>query len=146
MEKYLSERAKWWPVSPELMAEYNDGSHTNKTAGGTLVWFKNGVYHRDGDKPAYIGSDGSLAWFKNGVYHRDGDKPAVIWSDGGLVWVKNGHGHRTTGPTVIRPNKKKEYYINGVNITNEVKSWLKTRKYNAPVTPEQQVEFVLTFS
>jgi hypothetical protein len=69
----------------------------------------------------------------------------VIGSDGSLEWWKNGQWHRTTGPAVNRTNKKKEYWINGNNITKEVESWLKTRKYTYPFTPEQQVEFVLTF-
>jgi hypothetical protein len=146
MNDYLKERELWWPVSPELMASYIDGSHTEKYSDGTLGWYKNDKWHRDGDKPAYIGADGTLIWCKNGLRHRDGDKPARIWADGNLHWYKNGLRHRTTGPAVIHPDNKKEYWINGVNITKEVKSWLKTRKYKYPFTPEQQVEFVLTFS
>ena len=115
-------------------------------ANGSLVWFKNDKRHRDGDKPAWIRADGTLEWQKNGKWHRDGDKPAEICADGNLVWYKNGLPHRTTGPAVIYPNNKHEYFINGVNITKEVESWLKTRKYKHPFTPEQQVEFTLTFS
>jgi hypothetical protein len=59
--------------------------------------------------------------------------------------LKNHLWHRTTGPAVIYSNTYHEYWINGVNITEEVKSWLKTRKYKYPFTPEQQVEFTLTF-
>jgi hypothetical protein len=123
MNEYLKERKIYWPVSSELMASY-----------------------RDGDKPARILANGTLAWWKNGQRHRDGDKPARIWADGALEWWKNGLRHRTIGPAVIRANKKKEYWINGVEITSEVKSWLKSRKYKHPFTPEQQVEFTLTFS
>jgi hypothetical protein len=115
-------------------------------ADGTLQWYKNGKVHRDGDKPAYIGADGTLQWYKNGDLHRDGDKPAWIRPDGTLEWHKNGLLHRATGPAVIYPNNKHEYWINDVNITKEVKIWLKTRKYKYPFTPEQQVEFALTFS
>jgi hypothetical protein len=170
MNDYLKDRDLWWPVSPELMASYKDGSHTEKYADGTLTWWKNGEYHRDGDKPARIGADGSLTWFKNDrrhrdgdrpafigadgsrqwfkndELHRDGDKPAYIRADGTLAWWKNDKLHRTTGPAVIRPNNKHEYWINGVDVSKEVKSWLATRQYNYPFTPEQQVEFTLTFS
>jgi hypothetical protein len=146
MNDYLKEQELWWPVSPELLASYRDGSHTEKWSTGSLAWFKNGYWHRDGDKPAYIHPDGTLQWHKNGKCHRDGDKPAWIDKDGRLEWRKNGKTHRITGPAVIRPNNKHEYWINGVEITSEVKSWLKTRKYKAPFTPEQQVEFTLTFS
>jgi hypothetical protein len=143
------------------MTSYNDGSHTNKHKNGSLEWVKNGQLHCLGDLPAWISATGSLAWLKNGVYHRDGDKPARIWVNGRLKWLENGvyhRGdaslewyksglpHRTTGPAAIYPNNKHEYRINGVNITEEVESWLKTRKYKYPFTSEQQVEFVLTFS
>ncbi len=170
MNEYLKERELWWPVSPELMAEYNDGSHDSKDTRdkllwykndllhrdgdkpaviysyGTLEWRKNGDLHRDGDKPAWIGADSRLGWWKNDKIHRDGDKPALIWPNDTLVWHKNGLRHRITGPAVIHPNNEHEYWINGVNITKEVKSWLETRQYKVPFTPEQQVEFVLTFS
>jgi hypothetical protein len=169
MNEYLKERELWWPVSPELMASYKDGSHTATTI-GILIWYKNGKKHRDEDKPAYIDADGSLewlkngkvhrggdkpafiysdltlAWYKNGKCHRDGDKPAYISSDGTLAWYKNHLLHRTTGPAKILPNNKHEYLIDGVEITSEVESWLKTRQYTYPFTPEQQVEFTLTFS
>jgi hypothetical protein len=170
MIDYLAERAKWWPVSPELLASYKFRLHTGKLrdhsqewrkAGnlhrgrdkptwiepdGTLFWLnKNQRRHRNGDKPAVIWNDGTLEWFKNGFRHRDGDRPAVIGSDGSLEWWKNGQWHRTRGPAVIRTIKKKEYWINGKNITAEVNAWLKHRKYKYPFTPEQQVEFALTF-
>jgi hypothetical protein len=128
------------------MASYKDGSHTEKRANGALLWLKNRQFHRDGDKPASIRADGTqVSWWKNGQLHRDDDKPAAICAEGTLEWWKNGLRHRVTGPAVIHPNNKHEYWINGVNITEEVKSWLKSRKYKAPFTPEQQVEFVLKF-
>jgi hypothetical protein len=128
------------------MASYDDDKPSYISPNGTLYWYKNGKIHRDGDKPAEIYANGSLAWYKNGDWHRDGDKPALIWADGLLAWYKNGLLHRTTGPAVIWPNNEHEYRINGVDVTKEVKSWLKTRKYRVPFTPEQQVEFTLTFS
>jgi hypothetical protein len=146
MKKYLTEHKLYWPVSPELMASYRDGSHTEEWAHGTLIWKKNSVFHRDRDKPALIRVDRKLAWYKNGKCHRDGDMPAWIYADGSLLWYKNGLRHRTTGPAVINQNNKKEYWINDVDITKEVNAWLKTRKYKGPFTPEQQVEFSLTFS
>ena len=170
MNEYLAERDQWCPVSAELMAEYNDGSHTKKWQDGSRVWYKNGVYHRDDDKPARIYATGTLVWFKNGQIHRDGDRPARIYEDGALNWFKNGQHHRdgdkpaqigmtgylgwyksglqhrVTGPAVIWPNKEEAYWINGVDVTKDVNAWLKTRKYKYPFTFEQQVEFALTFS
>jgi hypothetical protein len=69
----------------------------------------------------------------------------LIWPNDTLVWWKNGLRHRTTGPAIIYPNNKHEYWVNDIEITKQVDSWLKTRKYKAPFTPEQQVEFTLTF-
>jgi hypothetical protein len=170
MNEYLEERKLWWPVSPELMAGYRVGSHTKEWGDGTLRWFKNDQLHRDGDNPAYIGSNGTLMWFQNGAPHRDGDKPAQIYPNGTLLWYKNGLLHRdgdnpacigedgslhwyknekrhqVTGPAVINQNNEYQYWINGIDITKEVKSWLATRQYEYPFTPEQQVEFTLTFS
>jgi hypothetical protein len=148
MNEYLKERELWWPISPELMAQYNDGSHTHKFVYGELAWWKNFKLHRDGDKPARIWTDGTLIWYKNGEVHREDDKPAVIFADGRLCWYKNGVYHQTTGPAVIRPNNKHEheYWINGDNVTKDVKIWLESRKYKYPFTPEQIVEFTLTFS
>ena len=147
MNDYLKERDLWWPVSPELMTSYRDGSHTDDWLDGTLLWFKNGVWHRDGDKPARIyAANSTLLWYKNGKIHRDGDKPAAIFWNGTLWWYKNGKQHRVTGPAVINRNNKHEYWINGVNITAKVNAWLKTRDYLHPFTLEQQVEYTLTFS
>lgn len=35
---------------------------------GTTRWYKNGVLHRDGGKPAVIYSYGYQAWFEHGKY------------------------------------------------------------------------------
>lgn len=136
------ERAKYWPVSPELLAQYNDGSHTKNT-GGTLVWCQNGQQHRDGDKPAVIGSNGDLFWLQNNNLHRDGDKPAWIWSNGTLQWWQNGKYHRICGPAIIWSNGKKAWCINNKNITQEVNDWLAGEEWQG--TPEQIVEFQSRF-
>ena len=52
------EQAKYWPITPELMTQYRDGSHTEKDWNGNFIWYQNGQYHRDGDLPACIGSKG----------------------------------------------------------------------------------------
>ena len=170
MDQYLTEHKLYWPVNSELMASYRDGSHTEKLENGTLVWVKNGKLHRDDDKPARIDADGTLEWYKNGKLHRDGDRPAWIYANGSLAWWKNdvlhrdgdrpagiipndtcewwknGKKHRVCGPAAIYQMFVKQYWINGVNITEEVRSWLITRQCQFPLNPEQQVEFSLTFS
>ena len=144
MTKYIDqERAKYWPVSPELMVQYDDGSHTEKDRYGDLIWKKNGKLHRDGDKPARIDRDGHLVWYQNGLYHRDGDKPATIWADGTLEWFQNNLRHRFSGPAVIYASDKLEWWINYENITKEVNEWLAGEEWQG--TPEQIFEFQLRF-
>lgn len=54
-------------------------------------WHKNGVYHRDNDKPAIICMNGNMYWLKNGNYHRDGNQPAIICSNGLKFWFEEGN-------------------------------------------------------
>jgi hypothetical protein len=144
MKKYIAtERAKYWPVSKELMAQYKDGSHTYGSKDGTLIWEKNGQWHRDGDLPAVIYPDGQLEWYQNGLVHRDGDKPAVIYPNGQLEWRQNERLHRLCGPAVIYSNGKLGWLINGKNITQEVCAWLADTKWRG--TLEQIAEFQLRF-
>ena len=137
------ERARYWPISPELMAQYKDGSHT-KNEFDYLEWRQNDKMHRDGDKPAIIYADGSLAWYQIGLIHRDGDKPAIITADGGLEWWKNGQLHRYSGPARIRPSGGMSWWIRGEYITLEVNEWLEGKEWRG--TPEQIVEFQLRFT
>jgi hypothetical protein len=166
--KYQKELEKYWPVAPELMAQYKDGTHTEEFSDGHLIWEKNGQLYRLDDKPAFIGADGrlewqqydqihrdvdrpaiiyadgSLAWCQNGQYHRVGDRPACIGADGTLSWWKNGQQHRTNGPAVVRSNNKLEWWINDKNITKQVRAWLARKKWCS--TPEQIAEFKLRFA
>lgn len=96
------------------------------------MWHKNGVFHREGNKPAYIKimkhkSLGSVEveiitreWYVDGVFHRDGDKPVDhvktkrFNKDGKLIskqsikkWYKNGSIHRDGDkPAMIEKQKK----------------------------------------
>lgn len=144
MTKYTTqERAKYWPVSPELMAQYRDGTHNENDRYG-LYWTNQECQrHRDSDKPALIWSDGTLIWYQNGQLHRDGDKPAHISADGGLWWCQNGQRHRFCGPAVIKPDGTLEWWINHKNITQEVNKWLDGEEWRG--TPLQIFEFQLRF-
>ena len=101
---------EYWPVTAELMAQYNDGSHSKRDRYGDLYWWQNDKLHRDGDKPAVIDADGHLVWFQNGQLHREGDKPAKIFADGSLEWWKNDQLHRIGGPAIIRSNGTCRWY------------------------------------
>ena len=59
-------------------------------------WYKNGLNHRDNDKPAIIYHNGGMEWCKNGNYHRDRNLPAVIYSNGRMSWFKNGEFIRSS--------------------------------------------------
>ena len=78
-----------------------------------ICFYKNGRFHRDGDKPAVIFLDGRKEYWKNGVLHRDGDKPAVIYSSGTEKYYKNGKFHRDGDKPAMITTYKKEYRKNG---------------------------------
>ena len=79
-----------------------------------FCWYKNGLMHRDNDKPAVIFPNNTKAWYKNGKIHRDGDKPAVMGVNGTKMWYKNGLLHRGGGkPAIILPSGTKEWWKNG---------------------------------
>ena len=141
---WQNERKKYWPVSPELLAQYKDGTHTEKNIFDSLIWRQNLQWHRDSDKPAYIGKNGTLFWYQNARRHRDGDKPAVIYPNGSLEWWQNGQHHRICGPAVIYPTGRQEWWINNENITKEVNAWLAGEEWQG--TPEQIFEFKLRFT
>lgn len=145
MKRYIEqERAKWWPVSSELMAQYCDGSHTDITDFNALVWLdQNGKQHRDGDRPAYIGANSGLYWYQNDLSHRDGDRPSSIGVDGSLVWSQNGQTHRICGPAVIYDDKFL-WVIYDEDITLEVSEWLAGEEWQG--TPEQIERFQRRFT
>jgi len=64
-------------------------------------WYKNGLQHRDGDKPAKVGPGEYRAWYKHGVMHRIGG-PAEIYK-GTEIWCEDGEYHRVDGPAVVCP-------------------------------------------
>jgi hypothetical protein len=45
---------------------------------GDKRWYKEGKFHREGDKPARIDTDGSREWYKDDKLHRPGRQPARI--------------------------------------------------------------------
>ena len=67
-----------------------------------VIWYRYGVCHRDGDRPASVRRDGHREWHRNGVLHRDGDLAALVshgYRGGGgggvsMHWYRNGTQHR----------------------------------------------------
>lgn len=96
------------------------------------IWYKNGLKHRDGDKPAMVFDDGTNVWFKNGLQHRDNDKPAVVYFTGTSEWWFNDKFHRKNGPALIEPGFCVSYFQNNkphrtdgpaIELINGVKLW-----------------------
>lgn len=79
-----------WYVNDLLHNEKDEPAYINKESKGR--WFyKCGVLHREGDKPAVELADGLRAHYNKGVLHRDGDKPAKYNVNTGFeLYVKNG--------------------------------------------------------
>lgn len=83
----------------------NDNPAIVMVTSGDLIftrrWYKDGVLHRDDDKPALVDKipieefPRLISWYKDGVLHRDGDKPALMefWSEFKIAkafWYKKG--------------------------------------------------------
>ena len=91
------------------MIEYTVEVYNN----GSTHWCTNGMYHREGDKPAAEHASGHKAWWINGERHREGDKPAVEKANGTKEWWLNGKLHRENGAAIIGANGHKYWYLNG---------------------------------
>jgi hypothetical protein len=79
---------------------------------------ENRLYHRE-DGPAIIDSEGNKMWFWRDKQHRDGDLPAVELKDGTLGWFHHGKQHRETGPAVIYPDGREEWWMNGFRLDDD---------------------------
>jgi hypothetical protein len=135
------------PISEELWTIYNDGTHTSTDYRGILWWYVNANCHRDDDKPAVLSpTKKSASWFQNNSLHRNKNQPAHI-SQYVLNWYHYGKRHRINGPAVIifYPKLITYYYVNDVNITQEVELWLNANNYTHNFTDQQIVEFKLRF-
>lgn len=96
---------------------------------------KHGFAHSpDNDTPAITYNDIAenaitQGWYRNGVQHREGDKPAEITKKAStgaiekLFYLKNGEKHRLTGPAVITYYNGiiyiEDYFIHGKKYTKE---------------------------
>jgi hypothetical protein len=81
---------------------------------GRQEWFREGKRHRDEDKPAVIHADGSAEWFCEGECHRDDDKPAVMNADGSCEWYKRGRRHRDADkPACVYASGTQWWYRDG---------------------------------
>lgn len=78
---------KYTDMHKILSRLYPDGySFINKD--NTIMHYKDGHLHRDGDRPSIISEDGYISYWKNGMIHRE-NGPAIIYSNGGEKWMKH---------------------------------------------------------
>ena len=79
---------------------HNSGHQNVLYDEATIVWYRYGVYHRDGDRPAVVKSSGTRSWHRNGALHRGDDLPASVATLSFNVtviqmrWYRNGVWHR----------------------------------------------------
>ena len=87
--------------------------------------------------------DDLIFYYLNGKLHRT-DGPAFIWSNGDIEYYLNGKRHREDGPAIIRKDGNM-YYINHINITKEVKDWIKENNIPEIWNNSHKILFKLTF-
>jgi len=51
---------------------------------------KDGFLDSENDLPAVVYDEKHMLWYKNGLKHRDLKKPAEVWSCGKKFWYTNG--------------------------------------------------------
>lgn len=89
---------------------------------------------------------GCRRWYNEHYHLHRLDGPAVIYPSGRKEWWAYGKLHRLDGPAIEIVADKILYgkwYVNGVNISNEVEEWLCANGYEYPFTQEVQFEFKL---
>jgi|ERR1700691_319116 len=86
--------------------------------------------------------DGSIEYYLEGRLHRE-DGPAAIDSMC-LIYYSHNKFHRCDGPAII--NEKGEFYfLNDINITDEVNEWIKENNIPKVWDKSHKLLFKLTF-
>jgi len=79
------------------------------------AWYKDGLLHREGDKPALIDFEFGMnlnSYYINGKLHRDGDNPAVE-SQSFNKWFRHGLLHRDGDLPAVVDDLQYEWWVNG---------------------------------
>lgn len=84
---------------------------------GAVIYYKDGILHNSNDA-AIIWENGSYQWYYNGLLHRE-NGPAIE-SQLSKYWYNQGRRHRIDGPAVEFANGKKEWWIDGEQLTESV--------------------------
>lgn len=100
---------KAWHHHGELHREHGPALEDGD---GAKHWYQHGKLHRE-DRPAIEHANGDTEWYRHGERHRDGG-PARVVSDKFKSWFRHGKLHRDDGPAREFPNRKNEYWKDGV--------------------------------
>ena len=88
---------------------YSHGKHNSRPgdlpafegSNGEQIWMRDGIPHRDGDKPARIYPGRYQEWLVDGKLHRDFDRPAVVRANGDRMWYRHDRSWRADGKPVV---------------------------------------------
>lgn len=100
------------------MIHRDDDKPARKYANGDRKYYTNGKLDRV-NGPAIVMSSGCREWYQNGLLYRDGGLPSIVNDNGELMWIdeKNypsGLFHRDGDkPTHIHSDGKMEWYFKG---------------------------------
>ena len=93
---------------------YDQPVEINKEQKEYIVWYYNGLMHRENDLPAVVYKSGTQYWYYNNSIHRENDLPAVIFANGDKYWYYKGHVHRENDlPAEIYNSGIKKWYYHG---------------------------------
>ena len=102
-----------------VFSKTSDVALSSETYVVSRTYSDKGHLHSFDDQPAVTFNNGSVMYYFDDKFHRDGDKPAIIYfhSNGKIhQYYKNGKHHRENGPAIIRYNLQNkiisiEYYL-----------------------------------
>ena len=80
----------------------------------------------------------------NDKYHRD-DGPAIIHPNGRQEYWLHGKPHRIDGPAYISVDGTPYWYVDGVDITDQVSAWVTEHNISWPFDDNTRTEFILRF-
>ena len=128
MEQIIAKFKKCYPNFVIESVEQNDnGIMITDIYGMVYMVNKNGLVHAD-DMPAATGK-GYEYWYNNGNLHHE-DGPAVTGPNGTRYYI-GGKLHRSDGPAIIHADGRKEYFVNGMPMTQKFKKWAAKKKMEA---------------
>ena len=69
----------------------------------------------------------------------------IVDADGTQAWYENDRRHRTDGPAIVWRDGTEEWWVGGVNITQEVESWMQANAITLPFDDSAAVQFCLSW-